>query len=200
LTVSGTVTATQSTDAAYTFGTTPSSYDSSSWAVSMFRMGRNHPTTSGNDFGLNVQTYLPATSSAAYERAGILSQIINGDTSSGTTTHDGVAIDGHATIAAGNTTARIWGLNTLVSVPSGTDGVAFGAELGLVNNATNDQPNVGTTTSKHGLHIDIEPGSTQNASVALFIDTGSSMTWHHGIYIGNNAISTGGSAITIPNS
>jgi hypothetical protein len=189
-----------STGSFYSAGTNPhtfdagvSQFDSSSWASSFLRVGKNlnaagtSTAGSANQNGLEVQLSITGATSSAngYEKTGILTRIRTLDPSD-TQLRDAVGIDARGIIGAGNTVGRVWGVYGEATVESGADGLAYAGELFITNNATTDQSTVGTTTSKYGLHF-VAAGS-QHSTAAMWIHNSGATKWHRGLYADSTSL------------
>ena len=132
------------------------------------------------EFPLSVQMSIPAFTggTSSYEKAGIYVRINQADPSDNANGYlkDGVGIESQAQCVSGNMVCRVWAFDSITTVNTGTDGYASGMELTLTNNGS-DQPSIGTSTSKNGIHIVSNVGATNRGTSAVQIDG----KWHHGI-------------------
>jgi hypothetical protein len=89
-------------------------------------------------------------------------------------TKDIVAITGYGNISNNNPQGRTWGGNLVAVVQAGSDGLATGLELDIVNNSSY-QPALSTVTSKVALTI--YNLGTQNSTAGILIGDG----FHYGL-------------------
>jgi hypothetical protein len=150
----------------------------------------------GNEFTAAVQGVAGVTNStAAYEKATVYARIACYDPSvygSATITRDCVGAESQAVIQPGNMAGRAWSFDGLVVVSPGADGYAVGYEVGVVNNGA-DQPVVGKTNSKVGLHL---VGSGQYGGTVAIYPNGA---WHDAFICNPAIVLSGGSCFRVWN-
>ncbi len=140
--------------------------DAASYALANTRAFYQDSAT-GNFFGTNLQyTVSAATSSASYEKAGLIIETLTNDLSDGTHLRDIVGADIRGRISATNTLGRAWGVVPDCTIDTGGDGLCYAEEDSVVNNGT-DQASVGTTTSKYDIHLSNGGSSPTTAGIYL---------------------------------
>ena len=158
-------------------------------------------SSTGNEFGLHVsQRLAPTAGSTAYEKANIYRRLVSNDPSSydssgnSLVNRDGVVVEAQGSIAAGNLTGRIWGINTGVGPDAGAEGYAVGGEFGVSSYSGSDAAHLGLPTSKIGVHVVAYGNSTATAGVVL---SGNGTTFQDGFVAQVQAISAGGHALSV---
>jgi hypothetical protein len=131
--------------------------DWDSWYKSYSRMSgtfaANTGSTQSNEFGLNLQFNSPVTSSSAsYERDGLIIEAGTNDPSTSSVTRDLVGIHSLGQINAGNLSGRAWGADIIGTIAPGADGFLAGEEIDMTNNGS-DQGAMATPTTKTALGI-----------------------------------------------
>jgi len=137
----------------------------------------------------------PSGAPGSYEKEGIYARVTTSDASdySDGSMRDAVGMESQCQFAGSIKTGRCWGYDTVVTIPTGTDGYAVGMEIGLENNAV-DQPHIDRADTKVGLHL--VSGGTVPSTAAIVINKGPrSAPWHDGAVF--DATSIGGKAWTV---
>lgn len=154
----------------------------------------NASVGSANEYGAQLEITTGVTSSlASYEKAGIYVDFYHQDPTAGAIHRDGVAIEGHGTIAQTNALGRVWALHGRASIESGGvgDGLLFGLETETNNNGTN-QATVGTTTSKYGYHCVSTGIGTVTAGIFLESTNAATNGFNYGLYCDPTTLAANG--------
>lgn len=169
---------------AYTLGPlTPASPFLPSWSVAQFRQYVADATPDNGQY--NLTSYLlmqPSGSTANFQKVAVFGWSRNADTTATAGSRDAVGIMGYGSIAAGNTTGRAYGGNTVCSVELAANGLCTGLEIDMQNVGAVEN-NVDALDAKNALYIVPNVGGSYNASSGgiVFAPVANSMVT--GIYL-----------------